>query len=276
MSSFAEFVANIKFYRHHALLLISKQFDGSGFPEQYFATLAKELCGIELFQNPSASIFEVAATHQDIFIADRQRKTLRLEELEKIKELIYYQPTEGIRRLIFIENCERMNANSANALLKALEEPQAKTIFVLTTKNKNSILPTIISRCQKVFLQFPDLPQTNFMLEILQQDLESITYQINNIKLTNPFLVLQNTKEISIKNLKKTIDLSENLAKEYPANVLQDAIVSITNERLKKEPSFLIIAKAILLQISDWKDNEVMNLSTQLWLTRIFTGLYYN
>ena len=58
MSSFAEFVANIKFYRHHALLLISKQFDGSGFPEQYFATLAKELCGIELlFYNSSNGFY---------------------------------------------------------------------------------------------------------------------------------------------------------------------------------------------------------------------------
>lgn len=95
MNSFTEFISKMNSYKHHALLLVSKQFENAGFPEQHFRTLVKEFCGIELFHNNESSAFEIASYHQDIFIADRQRKILRIEDLSKIKELVLYQPTEG-------------------------------------------------------------------------------------------------------------------------------------------------------------------------------------
>lgn len=277
MNSFPEFIANIKKYKHHALLLVSKQFENAGFPEVHFRTLVKEICGIELFQSEDVSVFDIATNHNDIFVADRHRKILRIEDLAKIKELVLYQPSEGKRRLFYIENCERMNANSANALLKALEEPQAKSIFLLTTKNTAIVLPTILSRCQKVVLYFNEMKKTDILDSISQEDFNSIKLQINSFK--NPFpnsLHEKEAKTLNFNEIKNIIELSEKLSKKYSTNTLQDLIVLATNKRLKKDPSFLMIAKSILTSITEWKDAEIMNPSTQLWLTRIFIGYQLN
>ena len=279
MNSFPEFIANIKEYKHHAILLVSKQFE-NGFPEDHFPTLVKEISGIELFQSNESSPFEIAANHNDIFIADRQRKILRIEDLAKIKELVLYQPSEGKRRLFYIENCERMNANSANALLKALEEPQAKSIFLLTTKNVNLVLPTISSRCQKVFIYFSEIKKTSILDSIPHEDFNSIKLQIDSFKNQLPYLNNslheKETKTLNLKEIKNCIELAEKLSKEYSPNILQDLIVLATNERLKKDPSFLMIAKSILGSITEWKNTEIMNPTTQLWLTRIFIGYKLN
>jgi len=280
MNSFEEFMKNIQDYKHHALLLVCKQFENMSFPEEHFKTLVKEISGVELFQTNDISLFDIAASHNDIFIADRTRKILRIEDLAKIKELVLYQPSEGKRRLFFIENCERMNTNSANALLKSLEEPQAKSIFILTTKNLSLVLPTISSRCQKVFIHFKEISKKSILDSISQEDFNLIKLQIDSFKNFMPNLVnsLQEkeTKTVTLNEIKSVLEISEKLSKEYQANLLQDLIVLATNERLKKDPSFLIIAKSILANVTEWKNAETLNPSSQLWLNRIFLGYKLN
>lgn len=280
MITFQEFIENKKYSKHHAIILISKQFEESGFPEAHFRTLVKETCGIELFHNNEVSAFEIAQNHNDIFIADRHRKILRIEDLVKIKELSFYQPSEGNRRLFYIENCDRMNANSANAILKTLEEPQAKSIFILTTKNINLVLPTILSRCQKVYINFNEIQNYSLLQSIHPNDYNSIKLQINSFKNTFPILNQslheKETKTLNLSNIKNIIELSEKLSKEYSSNILQDVIVLATNEHLKSNPSFLSIAKSILTNITEWKNSDIMNCSAQLWLIRIFLGYKLN
>jgi DNA polymerase III delta prime subunit len=280
MNSFEEFIKNIQDYKHHALLLVCKQFENMSFPEEHFKTLVKEISGVALFQTNDVSFFDIAASHNDIFIADRTRKILRIEDLAKIKELVLYQPSEGKRRLFFIENCERMNTNSANALLKSLEEPQAKSIFILTTKNLSLVLPTISSRCQKVFIHFKEISKKSILDSISQEDFNLIKLQIDSFKNFMPNLVnsLQEkeTKTVTLNEIKSVLEISEKLSKEYQANLLQDLIVLATNERLKKDPSFLIIAKSILANVTEWKNAETLNPSSQLWLNRIFLGYKLN
>lgn len=60
---------------------------------------------------------------------------------------------EGNFKVFVLSHVEDMNAESANALLKALEEPPPATLFFLTTAQPHSLLPTILSRCQVVKLQ---------------------------------------------------------------------------------------------------------------------------
>lgn len=90
-------------------------------------------------------------------------------------------------------------------------------------------------------------------------------------RIFNKDLSESKNNSIHFSNLKKIIETSEKLAKEYHANTLQNTIVFLTNERLKKEPKFLTVSKFILGNISEWKKFESLNPSTQLWLIRIFT-----
>jgi len=62
-------------------------------------------------------------------------------------------------RVVLIEPAEALNQASANALLKILEEPPQLTLFVLVARNLQQLLPTIISRCQKIAMPVPSHAQ---------------------------------------------------------------------------------------------------------------------
>ncbi len=72
--------------------------------------------------------------------------------VEQIRELIKqagYRPFEGKKRIFIIDDAERMSRESANSLLKTLEEPPESSYIFLVTSNIGKILPTIQSRCQQ-------------------------------------------------------------------------------------------------------------------------------
>ncbi|OIQ98552.1 DNA polymerase III subunit delta' [mine drainage metagenome] len=62
-------------------------------------------------------------------------------------------------RIVVIHPAEALNIASANALLKMLEEPAAGVIFILVSHQLQRLLPTIISRCQKINMPIPDETQ---------------------------------------------------------------------------------------------------------------------
>jgi DNA polymerase-3 subunit delta' len=73
---------------------------------------------------------------------------LRAEGVREAAAEIPFRPFEGRRRVIIIADAERMNATTANTLLKTLEEPPPWATLVLVTANEAALLPTILSRCQ--------------------------------------------------------------------------------------------------------------------------------
>ncbi len=75
---------------------------------------------------------------------------IRIDYIRMLQRKIIYRPHEGIYRVLIFENADQMNQSAANAFLKTLEEPPEYVILILTTTKINSLLPTIISRCQKV------------------------------------------------------------------------------------------------------------------------------
>lgn len=58
----------------------------------------------------------------------------------------------GIRRVVIIEEASLLSLEAQNALLKTLEEPNEDTLFILTAPNKINLLPTIVSRCQQIWV----------------------------------------------------------------------------------------------------------------------------
>jgi DNA polymerase-3 subunit delta' len=64
-------------------------------------------------------------------------------------------PTSGRYRILFIEEADRLTDSAANALLKALEEPAARSVFLLCAPSVDDVMPTIRSRCRVVALRLP-------------------------------------------------------------------------------------------------------------------------
>lgn len=79
-------------------------------------------------------------------------ETLKIEQIRRIIEEEHFKKFEGRFRIIFIEHAERMTNQAGNALLKVLEEPLPGTIFIFTATNGDEILPTILSRVEKYYL----------------------------------------------------------------------------------------------------------------------------
>lgn len=82
--------------------------------------------------------------------AENKQPLIPVEEANEILKKLSYTSYEGSYKMMLIWQPERMNAESANKLLKILEEPPDKTIFVLISNSPEQLLATIISRVQQI------------------------------------------------------------------------------------------------------------------------------
>ena len=85
------------------------------------------------------------------------RKTIPVEDIRAVIEMTARHTFEGGRRIVMIQQADKLTPAAQNALLKTLEEPQEGTVFLLTTDAPELLLPTIISRCRALKLHpWPD------------------------------------------------------------------------------------------------------------------------
>jgi DNA polymerase-3 subunit delta' len=82
--------------------------------------------------------------------AENKQPIIPVEEANDILKKLSYTSYEGSYKIMIIWQPEKMNAESANKLLKILEEPPEKTIFVLVSNHTEQLLTTIISRVQQI------------------------------------------------------------------------------------------------------------------------------
>ena len=78
---------------------------------------------------------------------------IKVDQIRQISEQLHFRPFEARARVIVLDQVERLREESANAFLKSLEEPPDYVYFVLVTSDLKALLPTILSRCQKIAFQ---------------------------------------------------------------------------------------------------------------------------
>lgn len=115
----------------------------------------------------------------DVMTVGRDEPTIKVSDIRDITSYAKTKVTGS--RVIIIDNADRMTSSAQNAFLKMLEEPVPNTHFILTTHNPQSLLPTVRSRCQEVFLSPIDLSQTLKLIDSLDLDSQSVRSQINFI-----------------------------------------------------------------------------------------------
>lgn len=85
---------------------------------------------------------------------------IKIDAIRRLTEKLQLSSYLGGCKVVIIETAEAMTIQAANALLKILEEPPEKTIFLLISNQKDRLLATIRSRCKQVALPLPTLEQT--------------------------------------------------------------------------------------------------------------------
>ncbi|MCN9241762.1 DNA polymerase III subunit delta' [Streptomyces sp. RY43-2] len=101
-----------------------------------------------------ADVTTVAAVGTQI-LADDMRDTVRKS---------FTSPANGRWQVILVEDAERLNEKSANAVLKAVEEPAPRTVWLLCAPSLEDVLPTIRSRCRHLNLSTPSVAAVADML----------------------------------------------------------------------------------------------------------------
>jgi DNA polymerase III subunit delta' len=88
--------------------------------------------------------------HIDIGLVRPHKRIIRVDPMRELEREANYRPREGRARFFIIEDADRLNDSSSNALLKTLEEPPQTSHLVLLTSRPAALLPTIRSRCQVI------------------------------------------------------------------------------------------------------------------------------
>lgn len=103
-------------------------------------------------------------THPDICYIGQEanEKGIKIDHIRNLQLDAYQTPKHAQKRFQIIDPADKLNLNAANALLKILEEPPLHTVFILLAEQVSSILPTILSRCQRYYLKTP--PVADYLL----------------------------------------------------------------------------------------------------------------
>jgi DNA polymerase III subunit delta' len=138
----------------HAYLFAGSQ--GVGKTKTAYAFAATLLCktgGDEACGQCISCKKFVDANHPDLSELKPEEKTNGMIKVKPMREFIrntHFHPFESDWKIFIIHESEKMNKESANTLLKTLEEPTKNTVIILLTNRPQQLLPTILSRCQKI------------------------------------------------------------------------------------------------------------------------------
>lgn len=92
----------------------------------------------------------LSANHPDIHWISPGGNYIKVDQIRMLCQRLALKPYEAKNRLAIIESAHSLNPEAGNTLLKILEEPPEKTIFILLARQSTELLPTIVSRCRHI------------------------------------------------------------------------------------------------------------------------------
>ncbi|MFN9114108.1 MAG: ATP-binding protein [Bacteroidota bacterium] len=116
-----------------------------------------------VLENPYGSLFD---WYQILGVQNKQGE-IRVEDAQEIVKLLSLKSFEGGYKVMIIWMAEKMNVAASNKLLKLLEEPSDKTLFILVVENEEDLIQTIRSRCQMIL--FGALPEKEITSALLSR-----------------------------------------------------------------------------------------------------------
>ena len=143
---------------HHAWLITGPEGIGKASLAYRFARRLLAGPAATLEMDPAHLVFRrvAANTHADLLTIEREwddkkkrmKKQIAVENAREIAPFLHLTAAEAGWRVVLIDGAEDLNASSANALLKLLEEPPARAVLILVCNAPGRLLPTIRSRCR--------------------------------------------------------------------------------------------------------------------------------
>ncbi len=138
---------------------------GSGRSNLAFAFATALLQGSATGAEAQRTAAQVAArTHPDLAVLATDRVIIAIEEVRQLVSQSQFSPSVAPYRVIVIEDADRMTERTSNVLLKALEEPPPRTVWILCAPSPADLIPTIRSRVRTVRLRVPSVAEVAELL----------------------------------------------------------------------------------------------------------------
>ncbi|MCD2444201.1 DNA polymerase III subunit delta' [Agromyces sp. SYSU K20354] len=106
-----------------------------------------------------------ARSHPDLHVLATEGVIIKVADVRDIVKRSHYSPSVGRHRVIVVEDADRMTEQTSNVLLKELEEPPERTVWLLCAPSEADLIPTIRSRVRSVRLQVPSIADVAALLE---------------------------------------------------------------------------------------------------------------
>lgn len=94
-------------------------------------------------------------SHADLGLVATERVSFRMEDMRPVVSAAQQAPSQGRWRVMLMEDADRMVERTSNVLLKAIEEPPPRTVWLLCAPSPQDLIGTIRSRCRLVSLRVP-------------------------------------------------------------------------------------------------------------------------
>jgi DNA polymerase-3 subunit delta' len=95
--------------------------------------------------------------HPDVEVIRTEGLSIKVEEIRELLTRVAWAPSLSTWRVVVMEDADRLTESAANALLKAIEEPGTRTVWLLCAPTLHDVLPTIRSRCRHLQLRTPSI-----------------------------------------------------------------------------------------------------------------------
>lgn len=183
----------------------------------------------------------------DFFFIEPDGNSVKIDQIRNMQKCILEKPIISSKKVYIINNAETMTKEAQNCLLKTLEEPQEYVVIILIVSDENSMLPTIKSRCTKIF--FEKISDENLKTYI-KEKIGDVHFEESMIKLSEGSIgkCIEISKKQEI--LKKIEDFINNIENMDEVQIINAS--SYFNEN--KEDINLILDYIYILIFNKTKD----------------------
>ncbi|MFC0627610.1 DNA polymerase III subunit delta' [Kribbella deserti] len=128
---------------------------GSGRSNAGRAFAAALQCGLQGCNECTNCRTVLSGAHPDVSLIRTELLSIRVAEIRELIRRAAMSPTQGRWQVMVVEDADRLTEQAADALLKSIEEPSPRTLWVLCAPTVEDVVPTIRSRCRLLVLRTP-------------------------------------------------------------------------------------------------------------------------
>ena len=138
---------------------------GSGRSNAALAFAAALVCKSSGCGTCTDCLTALKGSHADVELIRTEGLSIKIDEVRELITRASWTPSVATYRVVVMEDADRLTESAANAMLKAIEEPGLRTVWLLCAPTTTDVLPTIRSRTRNLTLRTPSIAAVKNLLE---------------------------------------------------------------------------------------------------------------